>query len=200
MILSASRPPHHPPSVRVTAVINQCRLSVRVKLTRTAPHHLLKPNPSCRSQVPPLVHILTEILVQPAPNPTKPMDALLTRAQVEQAAGTLTEATLMQYMAVILRARGLRPLNADGTRFEDGAQIPPAANDAILALQDDVLVSLEKTLHAREALGWPRPGMCIIVKIDGVPQVHCFLDLPLQTSYGMETIRVFTLRGFHDAL
>ncbi|KAJ7716022.1 hypothetical protein B0H16DRAFT_1701523 [Mycena metata] len=122
------------------------------------------------------------------------MDALLTRAQVEQTAGTLTETTLMQYMAVILRARGLCPLNAHGTRFEDGTRIP-AGNDTILALQDDVLVSLETTLHAREALGWARPGMCIALKIDGLPQVRCLLDLPVQTAYGMETIRVFTLKG-----
>ncbi|KAJ7024920.1 hypothetical protein C8F04DRAFT_1269798 [Mycena alexandri] len=128
------------------------------------------------------------------------MDALINRAEIEQTAGTLTAATLMQYMAVILRARGLRPLNAHGTRFEDGAQIPPAPNDAILALQDDVLVHLETTLHAREALGWARPGMCIVLKVDGVPPVRCLLDLPVQPAHGMETIRVRTLKGFHDAL
>ncbi|KAJ7745383.1 hypothetical protein B0H16DRAFT_1856389 [Mycena metata] len=152
------------------------------------------------------------------------MDALLTRAQVEQTAGILTEATLMKYMAAILRARSLRRSTRTALASRTGkstslqpprcpplarreflttvffsARIPPAANDAILALQDDVLVSLETTLHAREALGWARPGMCIIVKIDGVREVRCFLDLPVQAVNGMETIRVFTLKGFHDA-
>ncbi|KAJ7024928.1 hypothetical protein C8F04DRAFT_149787 [Mycena alexandri] len=194
---SASRPPHHPPSLH----LNQCRLSVRVKFTRTAPHHLLKPSFSPSPPLPP--HPQPNLVLQHTPKPNliyQPMDALINHAEIEQTAGTLTAATLMQYMAVILDARGLRPLNAHGTRFEDGAQIPPAPNDAILALQDDVLVYLETTLHARAALGWARPDMCIVLKVDGVPPVRCLLDLPIQPAHGMETIRVRTLKGFHDAL
>ncbi|KAJ7716020.1 hypothetical protein B0H16DRAFT_1898543 [Mycena metata] len=132
--------PSASPALRVTAVINQCRLTLK-------------------SQVPPLVHILN-------PNPFS------ARSKPNQTYG----------------------------RPPDPRRTPESHNDAILALQDDVLMTLETTLHAREALGWTRPGMCIIVKIDGVREVRCFLDLPVQAVNGMETIRVSTLKGFHDAL
>ncbi|KAJ7745374.1 hypothetical protein B0H16DRAFT_977901 [Mycena metata] len=130
------------------------------------------------------------------------MESVLAAAETEQLVGTLSNAKLLRYLAIILRENHLRPLDVYGTLIEDGAQtLPPpqpAANDAFLVAEDEVVI-LEAALASREVLGWTRPGTCIILQIDGVRRARCLLDLPAAGAAGAEhateTIRVSSVRG-----
>ncbi|KAJ7174714.1 hypothetical protein C8R46DRAFT_1031327 [Mycena filopes] len=87
------------------------------------------------------------------------MDTILATAETERVAGTLTDARVKYYMAVILRPHGFRPLDKHGRLLEDATTTPtPAANDAFVVVEDEVVPHLETTLSEREAQGWARPS------------------------------------------
>ncbi|KAJ7710059.1 hypothetical protein B0H16DRAFT_1558672 [Mycena metata] len=132
---------------------------------------------------------------------------------------TMANTQPMRDMAAIARARGLRPLNAQGTLLENGyvdlpssshgeivsllsfvlsAPVAPDVNDAILLVEDDVVVHLPATLHARQDLGWAPPAQCIILRVNGLNKVRCLVGVP--TGFAPETILVRTLNEFRSVL
>ncbi|KAJ7039297.1 hypothetical protein C8F04DRAFT_1255002 [Mycena alexandri] len=108
-------------------------------------------------------------------------------------------ANILPDMAAIVRARGLRPLNAHGTRFEDGVRVPPGTMDAILLVENDVIVHLPTTLQARQFLGWAEPAVRIIFRVNGVNRARCLVGVPTGV-FGPDTILVRTLDEFRAVL
>ncbi|KAJ7027026.1 hypothetical protein C8F04DRAFT_1267461 [Mycena alexandri] len=119
------------------------------------------------------------------------MESLLASAEAER---------VKQYMAAILRAQGFQPLDKHGDLIQDGAPTlivhVPAANDAFVVSEDEVVSHLERTFSERETQGWARPSVCAIVEIDGVRRARCVLSLiAAPPAQGTETILVRSLRG-----
>ncbi|KAJ7745373.1 hypothetical protein B0H16DRAFT_1856369 [Mycena metata] len=128
------------------------------------------------------------------------MDSLLADAEAERVASTLTDARLKHYMAEILRAQGFQPLDKHGNLMQNGAPTlvaqAPAANNAFVVSEDEVVPHLETFFSARETQGWTRPSVCIIIEVDGVRRARCVLSLPVAPpAQDAETIIVRSLRG-----
>ncbi|KAJ7024927.1 hypothetical protein C8F04DRAFT_1130239 [Mycena alexandri] len=78
-------------------------------------------------------------------------------------------------------------------------RVPPGTTDAILLVENDVIVHLPTTLQARQSFGWAEPAVRIIVRVNGVNRARCLVGVPTGV-FGPDTILVRTLDEFRAVL